>query len=69
MAKLLNGFHQKGEMAAMGPDTSNLAGKVIPENRDKDIVSKISFIQSVIKCITNVCPLFFEQEMDILLNR
>ena len=59
MAKLLNGFHQKGEMAAMGPDTSNLAGKVIPENRDKDIVSKISFIQSVIKYIINVCPLVF----------
>ena len=38
MTKLMNGFHQKGEMAAMTRTETNLAGKHVPDNRDKDIV-------------------------------
>ena len=40
MAKLVGGFHDKGKKNAMKLEESNLAGRNVPDNRDKDIVRK-----------------------------
>ena len=40
MAKLIGGFHEKGKKNAMAFEESNLGGRNVPDNRDKDIVRK-----------------------------
>ena len=48
MAKLIGLFHQKGSLAAQKNDETNLAGRNIPEIREKDIVRKYFFERHVI---------------------
>ena len=64
MAKLIQGFHLKGELEAekMRAGTSNLAGRNIPEHRDKDIVR--NFL-----CDLYIISWRLRQEMEVLLNR
>ena len=72
MSKLIHGFHQKGERAAMTRTDSNLAGRNIPDNRDKDIVRNSLFkpLGSNLEILqSSSLSLFSKQEMEVLLNR